>query len=78
MISDTIEQRVTEALVTHVRPLVQQDGGDVELIKIEDGIVYIEFKGACIGCPFSFYTLTLGIEQTLKEHVPEIRKVVAQ
>jgi NFU1 iron-sulfur cluster scaffold homolog, mitochondrial len=77
MIPDTLEQRVKEALVSHVRPLVQQDGGDIEFIKVEDGTVYIEFKGACIGCPFSFYPLVLGIEQTLKGLIPEISKVVA-
>ena len=75
--SDTFEQRIQEVLAHNIRPMIQQDGGDLELIKVEDGIVYIELKGACVGCPFSFYTLTLGIEQTLKGLVPEVIKVIA-
>ncbi len=61
-----------------IRPAVQSDGGDVELIDISDkGVVKIRLHGACVGCPSSSVTLKLGIERNLKEHIPEITSVVA-
>lgn len=61
-----------------IRPAVQSDGGDVELIDISDaGVVKIRLHGACVGCPSSSVTLKLGIERNLKEHIPEITSVEA-
>lgn len=71
------QEKVVMFLQT-ILPDIQQDGGDLEFIKLEDSIVYIKFKGACVGCPFSFYTLTFGIEQRLKEAIPEISRVIAE
>jgi len=60
-----------------VRPALRSDGGDVELLDIDvDGVVHIRLLGACIGCPSSDMTLTLGIERTVKEQVPQITDVV--
>jgi len=67
-------QRVIEA----IRPAVQSDGGDLELVEVsEDGIVQIRLHGACVGCPSSLMTLKVGIEQNLRDHVPEVREVRA-
>jgi len=72
-----IQDRVLRIL-NLIRPAVQSDGGDVELIDISDkGVVKIRLHGACVGCPSSSVTLKLGIERNLKEHIPEITSVVA-
>ncbi|MEO1583094.1 MAG: NifU family protein [Planctomycetota bacterium] len=61
-----------------IRPAVQSDGGDIELVQVtDDGEVRIRLHGACVGCPSSSMTLRIGIEQNLREHVPEISSVVA-
>ena len=61
-----------------VRPGLQADGGDVELVEVtEDGIVKVRLKGACGGCPMSQLTLKMGIERILKKEVPEVKEVVA-
>ncbi len=61
-----------------IRPAVQDDGGDIELVEVTDaGLVRIRLHGACVGCPSSSMTLRIGIEQNLREHVPEISGVVA-
>lgn len=66
-----------EASLDLVRPAVQEDGGDVELVDVADGVVRIRFKGACIGCPSSGMTLRYGIEKQLVEQVEGVRQVVA-
>ncbi len=67
-------QEVIEA----VRPFLQADGGDVELVDVsDDGIVSVRLKGACTGCPMSMMTLKGGIEARLKEQVPEVKSVEA-
>lgn len=72
-----LQDRVVRIL-NLIRPAVQSDGGDVELIDISDeGVVKIRLHGACVGCPSSSVTLKLGIERNLKEHIPEITSVVA-
>jgi len=58
-----------------IRPMLQADGGDVDLIDVEDGIVKVRLKGACAGCPMSQMTLKNGIERFLKEEIPEIKSV---
>ena len=70
-----MEEKVREAL-EKVRPSLQRDGGDVELVEVtEDGIVKVRLQGACAGCPMAQMTLQMGIEQTLKEMVPEVKAV---
>lgn len=58
-----------------LRPFIQQDGGDVELIEVEDGIVRVRLLGACGSCPSSTITLKAGIERALMEEIPEVREV---
>lgn len=67
-----------EHILNLIRPAVQSDGGDLELISVsDDGVVQVRLHGACVGCPSSTLTLQAGIERNLKQHVPEIRSVVA-
>jgi len=70
-------QRVEEALDT-IRPMLQMDGGDVELIAVESGVVRLRLVGACDDCPMSALTLRAGIERTLKQAVPEVESVEAE
>ena len=60
-----------------IRPALQADGGDVELVDVEDGIVSVRLTGACGGCPMSTLTLKMGIERVLREQVPDVREVVS-
>lgn len=67
-----------EAVLNKIRPLLQNDGGDVELIDVDNsGIVKVRLKGACAGCPMSQMTLKQGIESTLKQEIPEVKEVVS-
>ena len=69
-----MKEQVKEVL-NKIRPALQADGGDVELVDIVDGIVKVRLKGACAGCPMSQMTLKNGIERILKEEVPEVVSV---
>jgi len=71
-----MKEKVKQAL-EKVRPLLQADGGDVEFVDYENGIVKVKLTGACSGCPFSQMTLSSGIEKSLKETIPEVKKVIA-
>lgn len=64
-----------EAVINEIRPSLQADGGDVELVDVVDGVVTVKLKGACAGCPMSQMTLKNGIERILKEQVPEVKSV---
>lgn len=66
-----IEKQV-RTILNKIRPYLQRDGGDIEFVKIEDGIVYVRLVGACVGCPSVNLTLKDGIEQILLEEVPGI------
>ena len=67
-----------EAALNKVRPGLQADGGDVELVGVEeDGLVKVKLTGACSGCPMSQMTLKMGIERVLREEVAEVKEVVA-
>ena len=66
-----------EAALAQIRPALQADGGDVELIDVKDGVVSLKLKGACGGCPMASVTLRQGIERVLKEQVPEVKEVIA-
>ena len=69
-----MKERVQEAL-EKIKPMLQADGGDVELVEVDNGTVKVRLKGACSGCPMSQMTLKNGIERFLKEEVPEIESV---
>ena len=66
-----------EAAINRVRPALQADGGDVELVEVKDGVVSVRLTGACGGCPMATMTLKNGIERTIREEVPEVKEVVA-
>ena len=66
-----------EEVLKQIRPALQADGGDVELVDLNDGVVRLKLKGACSGCPMSTLTLKMGIERLLREKVPDIREVVS-
>ncbi|RLB26651.1 MAG: NifU family protein [Deltaproteobacteria bacterium] len=71
----TLKEKVESALAK-VRPSLQADGGDVQLVDVgEDGIVKVRLTGACGGCPMSQMTLKMGIERILKQNIPEIQAV---
>lgn len=73
---DALREQVEAALDT-IRPAIAMDGGNVELLDIEDGVVTLRMMGACGGCPMSTMTLKRGIEQRLREMVPGIERVDA-
>jgi len=66
-----------QAALEKIRPALQADGGDVELVDVKDGIVKVKLTGHCGGCPMSQITLKMGIERVLKEQVPEVKEVVS-
>lgn len=66
-----------EAVLAQVRPALQADGGGVELVDMNEGVVSLKLKGACAGCPMATMTLRNGIERILKEQVPEVKEVIA-
>jgi len=72
-----MKEKIEQALAK-VRPALQADGGDVELVDVSaDGVVKVRLRGACGGCPMSQLTLKMGIERILKKEVPEVKSVVA-
>ncbi len=66
-----------EAVLDKIRPSLVADGGNVELVEVEDGVVKVKLTGACAGCPMSAMTLKNGIEQILRHEIPEVKEVVA-
>jgi Fe-S cluster biogenesis protein NfuA len=70
-------RKKVEKVINLIRPAVQADGGDIELVDVsDDGVVQIRFHGACQGCPSAGMTLQFGIERSLREKVPEVTEVV--
>jgi Fe-S cluster biogenesis protein NfuA len=71
-----MRERVEEVL-DKIRPVLVRDGGNVELVNVNDGIVEVKLTGACAGCAMSTMTLKMGIEKFLKQEIPEVKEVVA-
>ncbi len=71
----TLEEKVNIAL-DEIRPYLISDGGDIELVEIQDDIVKVRFLGNCLGCSINKMTLKSGVEMTIKQHVPEIKEVI--
>ena len=71
---EKVREQVEKA-IEEIRPHLQADGGDIELVNIEDGIAKVRLKGTCAGCPMSTMTIKWGVENFLKKKVPEITKV---
>jgi len=66
-----------EAALARIRPSLQADGGNVELVEVKDGVVSVRLTGACGSCPMSTMTLKMGVERAVRQAVPEIKKLVA-
>jgi len=66
-----------EQVLNQIRPQLQADGGDVQLVDVTDGTVKVKLTGSCAGCPMSTMTLKMGIERLLKEKIKEVKQVVA-
>lgn len=66
-----------EAALNKIRPSLVADGGNVELVDVNDGVVKVKLTGSCAGCPMSTMTLKMGIERIIKQDVPEIKEVVS-
>jgi Fe-S cluster biogenesis protein NfuA len=66
-----------EEVLEKIRPALVQDGGNVELVNVNDGVVEVKLTGACAGCAMSTMTLKMGIEKILKQEIPEVKEVVA-
>ena len=64
-----------EKALEKIRPSLQADGGDIELVDVVEGVVKVRLTGACGGCPMSQMTLKMGVEKTLKQEVPEVKRV---
>ncbi len=76
--SSAIESKIIETLDEYVKPAVEQDGGAIHFKSFENGVVTVVMKGSCSGCPSSTLTLKSGIENLLKQMVPEVQEVVAE
>jgi len=71
-----MKEKVEEVLAK-IRPMLERDGGNVELVNVNDGKVEVRLTGACGSCPMSTMTLKMGIEQLLMQEIPEVKEVVA-
>lgn len=74
--TEAIEEQVKK-LLDDVKPQLQADGGDISFVSMENGIVKVELKGACAGCPMSAMTVQWGVERYLKSKIPEVVRVEA-
>ena len=76
-LSNPVIQKIVELLDKRIRPAVAMDGGDIQFVDFTDGIVSLQMRGACAGCPSSTMTLKAGIENMLRHYVPEVVEVRA-
>jgi Fe-S cluster biogenesis protein NfuA len=74
-VSETKEK--VQAALAEIRPQIQADGGDIELVAVEGDVVKVRLRGSCVGCPMSALTLKQGVERLIKAKVPEIQSVEA-
>jgi Fe-S cluster biogenesis protein NfuA len=68
-------EKVREVIEKEIKPLLALEGGSIELVSVEDGVVKVRLKGACAGCPMSQFTLVNFVEATLKDRIPEVKEV---
>jgi Fe-S cluster biogenesis protein NfuA len=78
-LEDTVTdiKKSVELALEKIRPLLQRDGGDIELVEVTDGVVKVRLTGACKGCPMSQMTLKQGVEKMLMKEVPGLKEVQA-
>lgn len=73
-----IDSAKLETILDKIRPAIQADGGDVELVNVrEDNVIEVRLTGACKGCPMATLTLKAGIERIIKEEIPEVKEVIS-
>ncbi len=74
-----MDKEKVQAVIEEIRPMLQADGGDIELVDVEpeDGVVKVRLKGACGGCPMAQMTLQMGVQRRLQKEIPEVKEVVA-
>lgn len=72
---EEVVAKIKGIIDARIRPAVMQDKGDIDFVKYENGIVFVEMKGACAGCPYAAVTLKEGVEKVLKSYVPEVKAV---
>jgi Fe-S cluster biogenesis protein NfuA len=73
----TLKARVAEVLAREVRPALQMDGGDIDVLEVVDGIVRVRLLGTCSGCPSTIMAVLMGIEQELRKQIPEVEYLEA-
>lgn len=72
-----MKSRVQAVIDESIRPFLQAEGGDIELLGVDDGKVSVRLRGACAGCPGAAYTLKMGVERALQDQIPEVKEVIA-
>ncbi len=72
-----MQEKVKEVIEKEIRPLLALEGGSIELVGVDDGVVKVRLTGACAGCPMSQYTLVNFVEATLMERVPDVKAVIS-
>jgi Fe-S cluster biogenesis protein NfuA len=72
-----LKDRVEAVIASTIRPLLQRDGGDIEVLDVQDGVVRVRMHGACGGCPTSIMAAVMGVEHELRKHVPEVEYLEA-
>jgi Fe-S cluster biogenesis protein NfuA len=75
-VEEFMKERVAE-VIEQIRPMLQRDGGDIQLLDVVDGVVKVKLTGACGSCPMSTMTLKMGVESALKKEIPEVKEVIS-
>lgn len=70
-------EKVKEVIEKEIQPFLMMEGGSIELVGVDDGVVKVKLQGACAGCPMSQFTLVNFVEATLKERIPEVKRVMS-
>lgn len=73
--ADDLMKKISGLVTARIRPALNKDGGDIELKKFADGVLYVELTGKCAGCPYAMRTLKDGVEKILKNYIPEVLEV---
>jgi Fe-S cluster biogenesis protein NfuA len=72
-----LKDRVEAVIAKEIRPLLQRDGGDIEILDVQDGVVRVRLQGTCSGCPTTIMSVLMGIEQELRRFLPEVEYLEA-
>ncbi len=75
MMDTALQLSQVQEVLDQVQPMIEGHGGRIELVNVEDAIVYVRLHGACISCPSSFFTITFGIEEAVRKRLPHITRV---